>query len=133
MKIFDRIYHCQIPGQAFDIWQLRCQLRIFQLHGEMQTVMITDASLETDMNFDMDWFVPFLVDKLINDVVSKFHLNPAKLIWIEHCPPTFRKPSCANFSQVTFDWYNGQATNPQWIEIAPQTAQALINEELLVV
>jgi hypothetical protein len=60
MKIVDQIYHCQMPGQVFGVWQLQCHLRIFQPHSE------------------------------------------------------------------------GQATNPQWKAIAPETAQALINEKLLV-
>lgn len=125
MKIADHIYHCQLPGQACGVWQLQCRLRIFQPHSEVQTVMITD------MGFEMGWFIPYLIEQLVNQVVQEFHLDPAKLIWIEHYTPALQEPSRTDFSQITFDWHNGQATNPQWNEIAPETAQVLIREELL--
>lgn len=126
MKIIDQTYHCQLPGQVFGVWQLQCHLRIFQPHSEVQTVMVTD------MGSEMGWFIPYLIEKLVDQIVREFHLDSTKLIWIEHYTPTFRKPSCADFSQVTFDWHNGKATNPQWTAIAPQTAQALISENLLL-
>lgn len=126
MKIVDQIYHCHLPGKVFGVWQLQCHLRIFQPHREVQTVMVTD------MGFEMRWFIPYLVEELVDRIVREFHLDPAKLIWIEHYTSTFRKPSCADFSQVTFGWHNGRATNPQWNEIAPEMAQALISENLLV-
>lgn len=125
MKITDQIYHCQLPGQVFGVWQLQCHLRIYQPHTEVQTVIITDLGLE------MNWFIPYRVEDLIDQVVKEFHLDPAKLIWIEHYSPGFRKPTCANFSQITFEWQDGRATNPQWTAIAPETAQALMSRELL--
>lgn len=127
MKIVDQIYHCQMPGQVFGVWQLQCHLRIFQPHSEVQTVLVTD------MGFEMGWFIPYLIEKLIDQIVREFDLDPAKLIWIEHYTPAFRKPSHVDFSQVTFDWHNGQATNPQWNAIAPEAAKALISEDLLLV
>lgn len=124
MKIIDQIYQCQMPGQVFGIWQLQCRLRIFQPHTEVQTVMITD------MGFEMGRFIPYLVEKLVDQIVLEFHLDPAKLIWIEHYTPNFRKPDCADFNQVTFEWQNGQATHPQWHAIAAKAAQALAGEPL---
>ncbi|MBD2464765.1 hypothetical protein H6G89_27570 [Oscillatoria sp. FACHB-1407] len=125
MKTIDQIYHCQMPGQVFGVWQLQCHLRIFLPHDEVQTVIITD------MGFEMGWFIPYLVEKLANQIVREFCLDPAKLVWIEHYTLGFNKPTCADFSQVTFEWHNGQATNPQWTTIAPETVTALISEELL--
>lgn len=122
MKIVDRIYHCQVPGAVFGIWQLQCHLRIFQPRLDVQTVMVTD------MGFERSWFIPYLIEQLINQIVKEFHLDPAKLIWIEHYTPTFRKPSCPDFSQVTFDWQNGQAKNPQWRAITPEIVQAFTSE-----
>ncbi|MBD2463465.1 hypothetical protein H6G89_20895 [Oscillatoria sp. FACHB-1407] len=126
MKIFDQIYHCQIPGQVFGVWKLQCRLRILQPHSEVQTVIVTDMGLE------MGWFIPYLVEKLADQIVTEFNLDPARLIWIEHYTPDFKKPSCADFSQVTFDWHNGQATNPQWNELTPEVAKALMSGELLL-
>lgn len=126
MKIVDQIYRCQLPGQVFGLWKLQCHLRIFQPHHEVQTVIVTD------MGFEMGWFIPYLVEKLADQIVREFYLDPTKLVWIEHYTASFQKPTCADFSQVTFDWHNGQATNPQWTAIAPETAQALISEELFL-
>ncbi|GAB4375814.1 MAG: hypothetical protein Kow00121_22000 [Elainellaceae cyanobacterium] len=125
MKLIDQIYYCQLPGQVFGVWQLQCHLRIFQPHAEVQTVLITN------MGFEMGWFIPYVIERLIDQIVKEFLLDPAKVIWIEHYTAAFRKPNCADFSQVTFDWFNGKATNPQWIAIAPETAQALTSERLL--
>ena len=123
MKIIDQIYHCQMPGQESGAWKLKCRLRIFQPHSEVQTVMITD------MGFEMGWFIPYLIEKLVDQIVREFRLDPNKLVWIEHYPPLLRKPSCADFSQITFDWQNGHAMNPRWSAIAPETAQVLISED----
>ncbi|MDX2228286.1 MAG: hypothetical protein NW220_01520 [Leptolyngbyaceae cyanobacterium bins.349] len=127
MKIIDQIYECELPGEVFGLWHLKCHLQIFKPHPEVQTVMITN------MGFEMGWFIPYLVERLIEQVVKEFHLEPNKLTWIEHYTTTFKKPTCADFSQVIFDWTNGQATNPRWTAIAPQIAQALTNEHLLPV
>lgn len=126
MKIIDQIYSCQMPGQVFGVWQLQCRLQIFQPHREVQTVMVTNMGVE------MHWFIPYNVERLIEQVVEEFHLDPAQLIWIEHYTPGFRKPTCADFSQVTFEWHHGQVVNPRWTAITPKTAQILICEELLL-
>jgi hypothetical protein len=120
MKVVDQIYHCEMPGQVFGMWHLQCHLRIFQPHTEVQTVMITD------MGFEMGWFIPYVVERLIDQIVQEFSLNPAKLIWIEHYSPGFRKPSCSDFSQVIMHWQDGKAVNPRWQAIAPETAMALM-------
>ncbi len=125
MKIVDQIYCCLMPGQLFGIWQLQCHLRIFQPHPEVQTVMITD------MGFEMGWFIPYVVERLIEQVVNEFQLNPEKLIWIEHYTPHFKKPTCTDFSQVTFDWEDGRVSNPQWAAISSETAEVFMSEKLL--
>jgi hypothetical protein len=40
---------------------------------------------------------------------------------------------CQIPSQAFGAWHNGQATDSKWIEIAPETAQALVSEDLLPV
>lgn len=127
MKIVDQIYHCQMPGEVFGLWNLQCHLRIFEPHPEVQTVMITN------MGFEMGWFIPYVVERLIEQVINEFYLDPQKVTWIEHYTPTFRKPTCADFSQVAFEWHDGQVLHPKWIAIAPETVQALIHENLLPV
>lgn len=124
MKIIDQIYCCQIPGEMFGLWNLQCHLQVFQPHPEVQTVIITN------MGFEMGWFVPYVVERLIEQVVAEFNLNPGNLNWIEHYTPTFRKPTCADFSQVTFDWQDAQVINPHWEAISAATAEILAGTEL---
>lgn len=122
MKIVDQIYHCQMPGQVFGIWQLQCHLYIFQPHTEVQVVLITD------MGFEMGWFIPYVVEKLMEQIVHEFQLDTANLIWLEHYTSSFRKPTGADFSQVVVEWCHGQAKNPRWVEISPQTVKTLLGE-----
>ena len=123
MKIVDQFYTCQMPGQESGTWQLQCHLRIFQARTHVHTVMITE------MGFEIGWFNPFVIEKLVDQIVQTFHLDPTKLVWLEHYASDYREVSNADFSQVVFDWQNGKATNPQWLSIAPETAQALISKD----
>lgn len=123
MKFIDQIYSCRIAGQVFGAWNLKGHLRIFQPHAEVQTVLLTD------MGFNMSWFVPYVTEELINRVVYEFDLDFADLVWIEHYTFQFRRPACSEFSQVTFDWQEGNARYPKWQAITPQVAQVLIGED----
>jgi len=125
MKTVDQIYHCQILGQALEEWQLECRLRIFQPqpHIEVQTVMITD------MGFELGWFIPHVAESLIEHIVSDFHLNPVKLVWVEHYTPDFRRSTWEDFSQVVFEWQKGKAGNLRWFPLPPQIALALFSED----
>ncbi|PSB24117.1 hypothetical protein [Stenomitos frigidus] len=124
MKIIDQPYSCQMPSQVSGTWLLQCHLRIFQARTKVHTVLITD------MGFEIGWFNPFVIEKLVDQIVQEFHLNPAKLVWIEHYASDYREFSLAAFSQVVFEWQHGKATNPQWLSIAPEVAQALISEDV---
>lgn len=127
MPAIDQIYQCRMPGQDSGIWQVKCHLQIFQSGPHQQTVMLTD------MGFEFGWFIPYVTAELATQIVREFDLDPAKLLWIEHYTPRLRRLTSADFSQLTFDWHNKQATNPRWSAIAPQTLQALIKQELLPV
>jgi hypothetical protein len=124
MKTIDQIYCCQMPGQVSETWQLQCHLRIFRARTNVHTVMITD------MGFEIGWFNPFIIEKLVNQIVQEFELDPTKLVWLEHYASDYRELSVADFSQVVFEWRHGKATNPQWLSIAPEVAQALVTEDL---
>ncbi len=120
MQAIDQLYQCQIPGEVFGLWTLQCRLRIFYPRPEIQTVVITD------MGFEMGWFIPYLVERLMETIVTEFQLEPHKLIWIEHYTPSFKKPTSGDFSQVTVDWCEGVAVNPHWCAITPATADRLM-------
>jgi hypothetical protein len=124
MKITDQFYTCQMPGQGSSIWQLHCHLRIFRAHTNVHTVVISD------MGFEIGWFNPVVIEKLVDQVVQEFHLDPANLVWLEHYASDERSLNDADFSQVAFEWQNGKATNPQWLSITSEVAQALTSKNL---
>lgn len=125
MKTINQIYSCQIPSLVSGMWDLRCHLRIFQVHPEVQTVIISD------MVFEIGWFIPYIVEKLADQILQEFKLDPSKLVWLESYSPDRRNPTDADFSQVTFEWQDGKARHPQWHEIIPELAPAFISEALL--
>lgn len=117
-------YYCQIPGQIFGVWDLQCQLRIYYPHPELQTVIISDMCSETN------WFIPYQVEFLINQIIHEFHLDPERLVWIEHYSSQIKKTSWADFSQVEFQWHTGKAINPTWKNIDQELAQSWAGEAL---
>jgi hypothetical protein len=120
----DQLYRCIVSGQVFGGWKLRCHLRIYFPHPEQQTVLISDMGCETG------WFIPYKVEQLANHIVKEFQLDPAALVWIEHYSPNVKKPTCSEFSQVTFDWKQRKASNPRWESISDADAQAFAGEAL---
>jgi hypothetical protein len=127
MKIVDQIYQCTVPGQDFGTWQLRCYLRIFQSKFEQHIVVVSDTSCETG------WFFPYKIEQLAIRIVQKFQLNSDRLIWIEHCPADICRPKSSGFSQVFFEWEDGQAKNPQWRTIDNELVAGLIGESAQLV
>lgn len=124
MKTLDQVYYCQIPGEDASIWHLKFHLSVFEPREDVQTVIITG------MGFEMGWFIPYLVERLIEQVVNHFNLDLAKLIWIEHYSSELKQLTGTDFSLVTFDEQNGRVQNPTWNAIAPKVVQLLINEQL---
>ncbi|HEY9629332.1 MAG TPA: hypothetical protein V6C84_18675 [Coleofasciculaceae cyanobacterium] len=132
MKIIDQFYSCRMPGQipgrmpgqVSSTWELRCHLRIFRARTNVHTVLIAD------MGFELGWFNPYVIEKLVDQVVQEFDLNPAQLVWLEHYASGDRESKESTFSQVAFEWQNGKAANPQWLSIDPEVAQALTSEDL---
>jgi hypothetical protein len=126
MKTIDQIYHCQIPSQLSGFWQLQCHLRIFQPYKYKEVQIVTLDS----MGFEINWFIPYILEQLVERIVSEFHLDPAKLIWVESYAPHCDQPTYADCSQINFDWKNEKATNPQWTPLTLEVAQALMGENL---
>lgn len=123
MKIVEQPYQCTVPGENFGIWQLQCYLQIFDAKHGQQIVIVSDMGCETG------WFFPYKIEQLANKIVQKFQLERDRLIWIEHCPADTSRPKCSGFSQVSFQWHEGKAANPQWRPIDEKLA-ATLNEEL---
>jgi hypothetical protein len=134
MGNIDRFYQCSVAGQGYlspqdiAIWQLRCHLRIFFLSSGEQIVLISDLGCE------ISWFVPHRLELLATQIVADFHLNPDRLIWIEHDPAgteMLDKTALGiELSQVIFQWQDGKATNPQWYDLSPQIIAVLRREML---
>ncbi|MDX2244719.1 MAG: hypothetical protein NW224_28935 [Leptolyngbyaceae cyanobacterium bins.302] len=125
MKTVDQLYSCHVPGQVFGIWNIQCRVRIYYPHPEVQTVVITNIMLTSG------WFVPCKAESLATLIVEKFDLNPDLVVWVEHYSRGFKKPSCPDFSEITFDWCAGKASNPEWTEISEEMAQLLVGGETL--
>lgn len=83
------------------------------------------------MGFEMDWFIPQIMETLGSFILKEFSLEPAQVVWIEHYTSGFRSSGRADCHQVTFEWQNGLAANPRWSQIAPETAQMLMSEDLI--
>ncbi len=124
MKHIDQIYSYDLPGQVFGNWQIQFRLRIYFPHPEQQTVIISDASSTTG------WFIPYKVEYLANLIVKQFRLNPDLVVWIEHYSKNVRKPTCAEFSHVQFNWQDGIATAPAWSPLAPEIVTIMTGETL---
>ncbi|MBM0743988.1 hypothetical protein JOY44_20590 [Phormidium sp. CLA17] len=122
MKIVDQSYQCVVPGQNFGTWHLRCYLQIFRSKRGQDIVVVSDMGCETG------WFFPYKIEQLAIQIVQKFQLNPDRLVWIEHCPADIDRPKCSGFSQVSFQWKAGKATNPQWQAIDAELAATLKEE-----
>lgn len=125
MNSIDQLYQCDILGQIFGIWPLQCRLRIYFPHPEQQTVVISDMGLEGGR------FIPYQVEQLATLVADEFRLDPKLMSWIEHYSPHFKKPSCAEFNLVTFEWSDHEASHPQWQAISAFQASALAGERLV--
>jgi hypothetical protein len=120
MKRIDQIYAWRLSDPLFGAGNLQCRLRIFQLHPEIQTVILSE------MNLIMQWLLPSLIEPLVDQVVQEFQLEPTHLVWLEQHTLKFREPAIDVFNQVTFAWCNGKAIHPQWSAISPRKAQTLI-------
>lgn len=124
MQTIDQIYPIELTNQVLGVWKLKCRLRILQPHIDVQIVMISD------MGFEMGWFIPSLVENLVDQVVQEFHLEPAKLIWIEDYTSGSQPLTGTDFSQVTFEWHNGKAMHPRWSAMTPESVQQLVSRDL---
>jgi hypothetical protein len=123
VKLVDQIYNCHLPGHAFETWNIQCHLQIFQTHPDIQTVIISD------MPFELGWFIPFVVERLIEQIVNKFNLNPRRLVWIENYRPSFTHDMGTDFSQIIFEWEQDQAKNLKWVHISWDSLQQLIQDQ----
>jgi hypothetical protein len=124
MKIVDQTYSCPVSSFIFGCRRLQCRLRIFQPHPEVRLVMLTD------IRFRIRWLMPGLIEQMANQVVQRFQLDPAHLIWVEPSPHILHPLTIADFDQIAFDTWHGKATNPQRIPITLPLVHVLLNESL---
>lgn len=116
-----------MPAEASGVWKIDCRVRVSQPNPETQTVTVSD------MGFEVGWFNPSIVERLIEEVIANFRLDPAKVIWIEEYSTEYREMTATKFSQVTFEWQNGKATNLEWEAIAPEAIPSLVHRGLELV
>jgi len=124
MKIFEQFYECHVTGQESAIWQLKCHLRIIY-HQFGQQIAIVSVQ-----NCEIGWFIPSQLELLATHIVRIFQLDPDHLIWIERDPHYSSRPINTEYSEVSFDWYQGVATNPKWKAIANESVESISIEAL---
>jgi hypothetical protein len=55
------------------------------------------------------------ISDLVTQIAGEHALDPARTIWIEHCPePDAADPTRESYTHVTFLWTNGLPSAPEW-------------------
>jgi hypothetical protein len=134
MKIIDQNYRFHLQSSLAADWFLDCHLQIFHCSNQSQTVLAKYIVLVTGMGFEMGWFIPNLLESLVNEVVHQFKLDPQNLVWVEYYPlddPKYHQDlNSTGFSLVKFNWEVGKLRDPHWMPITCQTLQSLIGQDL---
>lgn len=120
MKNINLFYQCHVAGQDSAIWQLKCHLRIIYQQFGQQIVIVSPQ------NCEIGWFIPSQIEKLATQIIQDFQLNPNRLTWIEHDPNFASRQICTEYSEVTFQWQQLNATNAQWHSISNELVASLI-------
>ena len=123
MKFINFPYLCTMNDCDLGNWNLECHLSIYQTQPEQQIILLKNLAIE------IAYFKPFVIEILVTKIVQEFALNPENIIWIQACSSNYQELNSKAFSQVSFHWRNGQATNPQWLAIAPDFIQELVNQD----
>ena len=119
MQIFEQFYECHVTGNESAIWQLKCHLRIiYQQFGQQIAIVSVQ-------NCEIGWFIPKQIEQLATHIVRMFQLDPDRLTWIECDPHYTSRPINTEYSQVSFDWHQGNATNPKWKAIANASIESI--------
>ncbi|MEY2977731.1 MAG: hypothetical protein RLZZ435_1870 [Cyanobacteriota bacterium] len=85
------------------------------------------------MGFEMGWFIPNLMETLVNSVVREFNIDPQSLVWLEHYPvgdpQYYQELTSTGFSLVNFEWQSGLATKPNWVNVGYRELVNLLGSE----
>ncbi len=125
MQIFEQFYECPVTGHESAIWQLKCHLWIIH-HQLGQQIAIVSVQ-----NCEIGWFIPSQLEQLATHIVRTFQLDPDRLIWIERDPHYASRPINTEYSEISFDWHQGTATNPRWKAIACESVESISLEEII--
>jgi hypothetical protein len=122
MKVFEQFYECPVTVQESAIWQLKCHLRIIDREFGQQIAIVSVQ------NCEIGWFVPSQLEQLATHIVRMFQLDPDRLTWIERDPHYASRPINTEYSEVSFDWHQGIATNPKWKAIANKSVESISHD-----
>lgn len=92
---------------VFETNAIQCHLRVYSPHSQFKVVIFSKMG-DLTSRFTVDE-----VKHLVNLLVQDFGLDPQFVAWIEYYLPEKKKLFDPTFSLYTFDWHNGQATNPK--------------------
>ena len=106
-------------------WEIRslCGLKIVKKGSH--TIVIVSEMYETNPGSS----VTSCIDKLANEIIDKFGIEPDQMMFIEHYPD--RKSNLEFFREtfdlVQFDWDGSKFMNPNWKRIKREDIDQLIS------
>lgn len=100
----------------------KCGLKIAK--HEDQHVVIASELWDTNPGTSVTNFCAQLADL----VCARFELDPAKLVFIEHCPESGSHMEIyeETFHRVAFQRADGQSKDPDWTRLTRQEVDALL-------
>ena len=114
----DRLY--DFPGR----WEVpsRCGLKIAR-GRERHVVLATELDADNPGTS-----VTSFCAELATRLCREFDLDPARLVFIEHCPDRGSKLAvyAETFDRVRLDWDGTRFKNPDWTRISKEEADALL-------
>jgi hypothetical protein len=98
-----------VQDQATEVLQFA--LRFYSLTPELQVIIFAKIGVETN-NLKVRE-----VETLVNLLIRELNIDPYVTVWIEDKSDYSQPLAKVNYSLVTFDWHNLQATNLRWLPI----------------
>lgn len=125
----DRLLHYRAyPWQGFTS---ACRVRIFDF-AQPALVIVTELPENAGTS------VTNAAEVIATLVVGQHGLDPAQMVWVEHCParrppqaryergydtnPDLPSPYGESFDLVTFEWDSEGAHHPEWARVTPEMA-----------
>jgi len=132
MCIYDDIFHWEGWGGKLKLASGQCRLRIYDLekgqtgrlpHLKRYVVVVSDVE-QSPLS------VRSCAGHIATCVVRRFHLDPHRMLYVEHYPPSRYGPRQEHvipekFDAVDFQWHQDRAIQPKWRPLRPPLLEAV--------